>query len=43
LTRGTTVVDWWQATDRQPNANFLYDVDVEGFFDLLTERFARLP
>jgi purine nucleosidase len=43
LTRGTTVVDWWHATDRQPNANFLYDVDVEGFFDLLTERFARLP
>jgi purine nucleosidase len=43
LTRGTTVVDWWQATDRPPNANFLYDVNVEGFFNLLTERFARLP
>ena len=43
LTRGTTVVDWWQATDRPPNANFLWDVNVEGFFNLLTERFARLP
>jgi purine nucleosidase len=38
-----TVVDWWHATDRPPNLNFLYDVNVEGFFNLLTERFARLP
>lgn len=43
LTRGTTVVDWWHATGRRPNANFLFEVNVEGFFDLLTERFARLP
>ena len=43
LTRGTTVVDWWQATDRSPNVNFLWDINVEGFFDLLTDRFARLP
>ena len=43
LTRGTTVVDWWHATDRPPNANFLFDLNVEGFFNLLTERFARLP
>jgi purine nucleosidase len=43
LTRGTTVVDWWHATDRQANANFLWDVNVEGFFNLLAERFARLP
>jgi purine nucleosidase len=43
LTRGTTVVDWWHATDRPPNANFLFNVNVEGFFSLLTERFARLP
>jgi purine nucleosidase len=43
LTRGTTVVDWWQTTGRLPNANFLYDVNVEGFFNLLTDRFARLP
>ena len=32
-----------QATGRPPNANFLFDVNVEGFFNLLTERFARLP
>ena len=43
LTRGTTVVDWWHTTNRLPNVNFLYDVNVEGFFNLLKERFARLP
>jgi purine nucleosidase len=43
LTLGATVVDWWRRTDRPPNANVLYDVNVEGFFTLLTERFARLP
>jgi len=43
LTRGMTVVDWWHATERPLNANFLFDVNVEGFFDLLTERFALLP
>jgi len=43
LTRGATVVDWWKATDRPPNANVLSDVNVDGFFDLLMERFARLP
>jgi purine nucleosidase len=43
LTRGMTVVDWWHATDRLPNVNFLYHVNVEGFFNLLAERFARLP
>ncbi len=43
LTRGATVVDWWRTTDQLPNANFLYDLDVERFFSLLMERFARLP
>jgi purine nucleosidase len=43
LTRGATIADWWRQTDRPPNANLLYDVNVEGFFTLLTERFARLP
>jgi purine nucleosidase len=43
LTRGTTVVDWWHTTGRPPNANFLFEVNVEGFFNLLMERFARLP
>jgi purine nucleosidase len=43
LTLGATVVDWWHRTGRPQNVNFLYDVDVGGFFALLTERFARLP
>jgi purine nucleosidase len=43
LTLGTTVVDWWQATDRPQNVNFLREVDADGYFALLTERIARLP
>lgn len=42
LTRGMTVADWWRVTDRAPNATFIGDVDATGFFDLLTERLARL-
>ena len=42
LTLGMTVVDWWQVTKRQHNALVLKDVDDEGFFELLTERVARL-
>jgi purine nucleosidase len=42
LTLGMTVVDWWQVTDRKHNALVLKDVDADGFFDLLTERVARL-
>ncbi|MEL7466679.1 MAG: nucleoside hydrolase [Pseudomonadota bacterium] len=42
LTRGATVADWWGVSDRAPNATFVRDVDGEGFFDLLTERLARL-
>lgn len=42
LTLGMTVVDWWGVTDRPPNALFVGSVDAEGFFDLLTERLARL-
>ena len=43
LTLGTTVVDWWEVTDRAPNVNFLRTVDAERFWALLTERLARLP
>ena len=43
LTLGMTVADWWGVTDRTPNATFIGDVDADGFFDLLTERIARLP
>jgi purine nucleosidase len=42
LTLGMTVIDWWQVTDRKHNALVLKDVDSDGFFDLLTERVARL-
>ncbi|WP_299946516.1 nucleoside hydrolase [uncultured Ruegeria sp.] len=42
LTLGMTVADWWGVTDRSPNAMFISDVDAQGFFDLLTERLARL-
>ena len=43
LTLGMTVVDWWQATDRAPNAMFMTKADAEGFYSLLFERLARLP
>ena len=43
LTMGMTVADWWGVTDRAPNALFIGDLDADGFFDLLTERLARLP
>jgi purine nucleosidase len=42
LTLGMTVVDWWRVTNRPKNALVLGDVDAQGFFDLLTERVARL-
>ena len=42
LTLGMTVADWWRVTDRPANATFMGDVDADRFFDLLTERLARL-
>ena len=42
LTVGMTVVDWWRVTGRKPNAMVMRDVDADGFFELLTERVARL-
>jgi purine nucleosidase len=43
LTLGMTVADWWGVTDRPPNVQFMNDIDADGFYDLLTERIARLP
>jgi purine nucleosidase len=43
LTLGMSVVDWWRVTDRPPNAQFMNDVDADGFYGLLTERIATLP
>lgn len=42
LTLGMTVADWWGVSNRAPNAMFMGNVDAQGFFDLLTERLARL-
>ena len=42
LTRGMTVADWWQVTDREPNALFIGDLDSDRFFKLLTERLSTL-
>jgi len=42
LTMGMTVADWWRVTGRPANALFVGALDADGFFDLLTERLARL-
>jgi len=41
LTLGHTAVDFWQVTDRPRNVHWIYAVDADGFYDLLTERLAR--
>ncbi|MCB1501149.1 MAG: nucleoside hydrolase [Bauldia sp.] len=43
LTRGMTVADYWQITDRPRNVLYLRSADDAGFYRLLTERLARLP
>jgi inosine-uridine nucleoside N-ribohydrolase len=43
LTMGMTVVDWWGVTGRPPNVRFLNTVDDQGFYELLTDKLARLP
>jgi purine nucleosidase len=43
LTVGMTVVDWWGVTDRPANADFMGEIDADGYYRLLTERIARLP
>ncbi|CAM5382524.1 nucleoside hydrolase [Mycolicibacterium aubagnense] len=42
LTMGMTVIDWWGVTDRPKNATVMRDIDLDGFFGLLTERLGRL-
>lgn len=41
LTLGHTAVDFWHVTDRPINVHWIYEVDADGFYDLLTERLAR--
>ena len=40
LTLGHTAVDFWHVTDRPKNVYWVYEVDSDGFYDLLTERLA---
>lgn len=40
--RGRTLVDWWNQDQRPPNVTVMSEADADGFFDLLTERLARL-
>ncbi len=42
LTRGESCVDFWQVTNRQTNVEWVFDVDAEGFFDLLIEKLGKL-
>ncbi|MEL0435816.1 nucleoside hydrolase [Phycobacter sp. K97] len=42
LTLGMTVADWWGVTEREPNAMFMGNINADGFFQLITERLARL-
>jgi len=41
LTRGHTAVDFWRVTNRPHNTRWVYAVDADGFFELLTARLAR--
>jgi purine nucleosidase len=41
LTMGHTAIDFWHVTDRPHNVNWIYSVDADGFYDLLTARLAR--
>jgi purine nucleosidase len=41
LTMGHTAIDFWHVTDRPHNVNWIYSVDADGFYDLLTDRLAR--
>jgi purine nucleosidase len=41
LTLGHTAVDFWHVTDRPVNAQWVHDVDADGFYELLTARIGR--
>ena len=41
LTRGHTAVDFWHVTERPPNTTWMYGVNADGFYELLTSRLAR--
>ena len=41
LTAGHTAVDFWHVTDKPENTTWAYEVDADGFYDLLVERLSR--
>ena len=41
LTMGHTAVDFWHVTERPENVAWAYEVDADGFYDLLVERLER--
>ncbi len=43
LTRGTTVVDFFDVLKKTPNVDFVYDIDREQYIDLLYEAISTLP
>jgi len=40
LTLGHTAIDFWHVTDRPHNIDWAYEVDTDGFYDLLVEKLA---
>jgi purine nucleosidase len=43
LTMGMSVADYWRITDRPRNVFYVRNGDADGYYDLLTQRLARLP
>lgn len=43
LTTGTTVVDFYNVTGKEPNAEVVYDIDRERYIQLLYEAISNLP
>ena len=41
LTMGHTAIDFWHVTDRPHNVHWIYSVDADGFYELLTSRLSR--
>ncbi len=41
LTMGHTAIDFWHVTDRPDNVSWAYEVDADGFYQLLTKRLGR--
>ena len=41
FTIGETVVDFWGVTAREPNVEWIYTAEADGFYDLLTERLSE--